>query len=136
MKEGGREGRREAGLPKTSLHSLYYSLVYPYLICGVSVWGSTYHSNLKRIIILPEKSIRIISKGPHTRLLLVCLFVCLVFFRFSPFFKSIKKYHIMYLHIQYPKLTLFALYSQEPLVHKPPSFYVGFLAGAFFPQNI
>ena len=32
-------------LPKTSLRSLYYSLVYPYLIC-VPVWGSTYQSNL------------------------------------------------------------------------------------------
>ena len=49
-------------LPKTSLRSLYYSLVYPYLIYCVSVWGSTYHSNLKRIIILQKKIIRIISK--------------------------------------------------------------------------
>ena len=29
-------------LPKASLRSLYYSLVYPYLIYCVSVWGSTY----------------------------------------------------------------------------------------------
>ena len=49
-------------LPKTSLRSLYYTLVYPYLIYCVSVWGSTYHSNLKRIIILQKKIIRIISK--------------------------------------------------------------------------
>ena len=111
-RERERKAGRQAGLPKTSLHSFYYSLVYPYLICGVSVWGSIYHFNLKRIIILPEKSIRITSKGSHTRFLLVCLFVYF-FFRFSPFFKSIKKYHIMYLHIQYRKLTLFALYSQE-----------------------
>ena len=27
-------------LPKSSLRSLYYSLVYPYLIYCVSVWGS------------------------------------------------------------------------------------------------
>ena len=39
-------------LPKTSLRSLYYSLVYPYLTYCVSVWGSTYQSNLNRIIIL------------------------------------------------------------------------------------
>ena len=49
-------------LPKTSLRSLYYSLVYPYLTCYVSVWGSTYQSNLNRIIILQKKIIRIISK--------------------------------------------------------------------------
>ena len=36
-------------LPKTSLHCLYYSLVYPYLIYCVSVWGSTYQSNLKTL---------------------------------------------------------------------------------------
>ena len=59
-------------LPKTSLRSLYYSLVYPYLIYCVSVWGSTYHSNLKRIIILQKKIIRIISKvsfDSHTDIL-------------------------------------------------------------------
>ena len=49
-------------LPKTSLRSLYYSLVYPYLTYCVSVWGSTYQSNLNRIIILQKKIIRIISK--------------------------------------------------------------------------
>ena len=48
--------------PKTSLRSLYYSLVYPYLTYCVSVWGSTYQSNLNRIIILQKKIIRIISK--------------------------------------------------------------------------
>ena len=49
-------------LPKTSLRSLYYSLVYPYLIYCVSVWGSTYQSNLNWIIVLQKKIIRIISK--------------------------------------------------------------------------
>ena len=48
--------------PKTSLHCLYYSLVYPYLIYCISVWGSTHQSNLSRVIILPKKIITIISK--------------------------------------------------------------------------
>ena len=59
-------------LPKTSLRSLYCSLVYPYLTYCVSVWGSTYQSNLNRIIILQKKIIRIISKvsfDAHTRVL-------------------------------------------------------------------
>ena len=51
-------------LPKTSLRSLYYSLVYPYLIYCVSVWGSIYQSNLNRIIIPQKNVIRIISKVP------------------------------------------------------------------------
>ena len=49
-------------LPKTPLRCLYYSLVYPYLIYCVSVWGSTYQSNLSRVFILQKKIIRIISK--------------------------------------------------------------------------
>ena len=44
------------------MRSLYYSLVYPYLIYCVSVWGSIYQSNLNRIIILQKKIIRITSK--------------------------------------------------------------------------
>ena len=49
-------------LPKTSLHYLYYSLVYPYWTCCVSVLDSTYQSNLNRIIVLQKRIIRIISK--------------------------------------------------------------------------
>ena len=59
-------------LPKTSLRSLFYGLVYPYLTYCVSVWGSTYQSNLNRIIILQKKIIRIISKvsfNAHTSVL-------------------------------------------------------------------
>ena len=49
-------------LLKTSLHCLYYSLVYPFLIYCISVWGSTYQRNLSRVVILQKKIIRIISK--------------------------------------------------------------------------
>ena len=42
-------------LPKTSLHCLYYSLVYPYLLYCVSVWGSTYQSNLRRVFNLQKE---------------------------------------------------------------------------------
>ena len=44
-------------LPKPSLRSLYYSLLYPYLTYCISVWGSTYQSNLNRIIIKSNLSI-------------------------------------------------------------------------------
>ena len=43
-------------LNKNSLCTLYYSLVYPYLHYCASVWGSTYQSNLKRLITLQKKS--------------------------------------------------------------------------------
>ena len=38
-------------------------LVYPYLVYCISVWGSTYPSNLNRIFLLQKKIIRIISKS-------------------------------------------------------------------------
>ena len=48
-------------LNKRALLTLYYSLVYPYLQYCVSVWGSTYHTNLHRLILLQKKAVRIIS---------------------------------------------------------------------------
>ena len=50
-------------LSSVSLCTLYYSLVYPYLVYCVSVWGSTYTSNLNSIFLLQKKVIRIISKS-------------------------------------------------------------------------
>ena len=44
-------------LPTSSLLTLYYSLVYLYLVYCVSVWGSTYPSNLKCILLLGKKSL-------------------------------------------------------------------------------
>ena len=44
-------------LNKRALLTLYYSLVYPYLQYCVSVWGSTYHTNLHRLILLQKKKL-------------------------------------------------------------------------------
>jgi len=48
-------------LPKTSLHCLYYSVVYPYLIYCISMCGSTFQSNLSRVIILQKKFLSILT---------------------------------------------------------------------------
>ena len=45
---------------------LYYALVYPYLIYGVIVWGNTYQTNIKKVIILQKKAIRIITFSPFS----------------------------------------------------------------------
>ena len=50
-------------LNEASLRTLYFSLVYPYLCYCVGVWGSTYPSNLKRVVTLQKLAIRIISKS-------------------------------------------------------------------------
>ena len=46
--------------------TLYYSLVYPYLYYCTIAWGSTYPSNLNRLVLLQKRVIRIISKDTHT----------------------------------------------------------------------
>ena len=46
---------------KSSLCTLYYSLVYPYLYYCACVWSLTYHSNLKRLVTLQKRAVRTIS---------------------------------------------------------------------------
>jgi len=56
-------------MPKSSLISLYYSLVYPYLIYCLPVWGATYNEHLKPPIVLQKKCLRTINGlefGAHT----------------------------------------------------------------------
>ena len=50
-------------LSKTSLRTLYNSLVLPYLYYCNLVWGSTYKRNLKRLTILQKRAIRIASRS-------------------------------------------------------------------------
>ena len=52
-------------LPQQALKTPYYSLVYPYIQYCVSVWGSTYPTNLNRLIVLHKKVVRIITRKPH-----------------------------------------------------------------------
>ena len=49
---------------KSSLRILYYSVVYPYLQYCTSVWGSTYPSNLNRLVLLQKRIVRILAKVP------------------------------------------------------------------------
>ena len=50
-------------LNKTSLCTLYCSLVYPYLHYCATVWDSSYQSNFKRLINLQKRVIRIVSRS-------------------------------------------------------------------------
>ena len=43
------------------LTQLYYSLVYPFLTYGLILWGNTYTTTLKPIVILQKKAVRIIT---------------------------------------------------------------------------
>ena len=44
---------------------LYYSLIYPYLDYGISLWGSTHTNYINKITILQKKAIRIISNAQY-----------------------------------------------------------------------
>ena len=46
-------------LNRNALLTLYYSFVYPYLTYCNRVWDCTYHSNLKLMIVLQKKALRI-----------------------------------------------------------------------------
>ena len=50
-------------LPKTSLCMLYYFLIYPYFYYCNIVWASIYKTNLRRLVILQKRIIRIINKS-------------------------------------------------------------------------
>ena len=43
------------------LHQLYYSLIYPFLTYGLSIWGNTYNSTLRPLITLQKRAIRTIT---------------------------------------------------------------------------
>ena len=51
-------------LRNESLKSLYYSFIYPYFIYCNQVWGSACKTNMKPLVVLQKKAIRIIT-GVH-----------------------------------------------------------------------
>ena len=57
-------------LPLEIIKTLYYSLINPYLPCGVEVWHGTYANITNKILILQKKAFRAIYNLPfntHTR---------------------------------------------------------------------
>jgi len=42
---------------------LYYALIHPHLLYGLSIWDSTYPCYLKKLSILQNKAIKLISGG-------------------------------------------------------------------------
>ena len=51
-------------LPKHILRNLYFTFVYPYLIYCNLLWASNYATNLKRLVTLQKKIVRIITFSP------------------------------------------------------------------------
>ena len=51
-------------LPKSSLITLYYSFIYPYINYCLEVWGKCTNNILSKIFILQKRAMRIISNSP------------------------------------------------------------------------
>jgi len=47
------------------LTTLYYTLIYPYIDYGITLWGSAYSTHLKKIMVMQKKSVRIIVKAKY-----------------------------------------------------------------------
>jgi len=52
-------------LSSKALSMIYYSLVHPHLLYGISVWGGIPKSNLKRLQTIQNKAIKIIGAGNY-----------------------------------------------------------------------
>ena len=52
-------------LPQAVLVRLYYNLIYPYLFYCNSIWGGTYATHLKNLVVLQKRSIRLINFAPY-----------------------------------------------------------------------
>ena len=48
-------------LKRTNLVTLYFSLAYPYLTYGITLWGATYDTYLSKLITMQKKIIRTIT---------------------------------------------------------------------------
>ena len=53
-------------LPQSALLKLYYSLIHPYLIYGIIVWGSTFPTYLRKLSILQNKAVKLIGDGNYS----------------------------------------------------------------------
>ena len=50
-------------LPFTALRNLYYSIIHPHLLYGISIWGNTSDRSLQQLITLQNKAVKIILGG-------------------------------------------------------------------------
>ena len=47
-------------LPRKQMIALYYTLVYPHLVYGITLWGGTYDVHLNKIVVTHKKIVRIL----------------------------------------------------------------------------
>ena len=47
------------------MHTLYFTLVYPYFAYGIPLWGGTYNVHMKKLITMQKRIIRVISGAKY-----------------------------------------------------------------------
>ena len=50
-------------LPPKALLVLYYSMIHPHLLYGITIWGNTYEKYLKRLRTLQNKAVKVLGCG-------------------------------------------------------------------------
>ena len=50
-------------LPPKALLILYYSMIHPHLLYGITIWGNTYKKYLKRLRTLQNKAVKVLGGG-------------------------------------------------------------------------
>ena len=50
-------------LPPKALLVLYYSMIHPHLLYGITIWGNTYKKHLKRLRTLQNKAVKVLGGG-------------------------------------------------------------------------
>ena len=93
-------------ITKDILKSIYFTLIYPFLIYGVIAWGNTYNSTLSPIYILQKKAIRVItfsSVDHHSNPLFKLLGVVI--------FPDLVKHHIRVFMYKYPSQLLPSVFN-------------------------
>jgi hypothetical protein len=93
-------------VPVNTLKTLYYSLVYPHLTYGVTLWGSTYNIHISKLRIMQNKIVRAIfnaSYNDHTR----PFYAQLQILRLDDIYKvELGKYMYNYVNNSLPKALL------------------------------
>jgi hypothetical protein len=52
-------------IPRKYIRTLYFTMVYPYLTYGIPLWGSTYDTHKKKLVLMQKRMIRIIEGAKY-----------------------------------------------------------------------
>jgi hypothetical protein len=104
-------------LNKKHLITLYYSLVYPYLTYGITLWGAAYDIHLTKLVIMQKKIIRVIAGAnyyAHTE----PIFKHLRVLKLTDIYTmQVSKYVLNFLHLLLPS-PLSNLFTASRTIHE------------------